>query len=74
VTATALEILLARLYGDSREVERFLIDRRAYAIAAGLTIDQLPAMLEVDAATLRFVARSYERKRQSSSRAGHASI
>ena len=28
MTATALEILLARLYGDSREVERFLLDRR----------------------------------------------
>jgi hypothetical protein len=74
VTATALEILLARLYGDSCEVERFLIDRRAYAIAAGLSIDQLPSILEIDAAILRFAARSYERKRRPSSRTGHASI
>jgi hypothetical protein len=63
MSATALEILLARLYGDPREVERFLIDRRVYAVAAGLTLDQVPAILEIDAATLRFVARSYERKR-----------
>jgi hypothetical protein len=72
VTATALEILLARLYGDSCEVERFLIDRHAYAIAAGLTIHELPAILEIDAAILRFAARSYERKRHSKSRVGHA--
>ena len=74
MTATALEILLARLYGDSREVERFLIDRRGYAMAAGLTTDQLPPILEIDAATLRFVARSYERKRRSSSGAEHANL
>jgi hypothetical protein len=66
VTATALEILLARLYGDPFEVEKFLSDRRAYAIAAALTSDQLAAVLEIDAATLRFVARSYERKRRPS--------
>lgn len=67
MTAAALEILLARLYGDAFEVEKFLSDRHDYAIAAGLTSDQLPAVLEIDAATLRFVARSYERKRRSPS-------
>jgi hypothetical protein len=65
VTAAALEILLARLYSDPNEVEKFLIDRRDYAIAAGLAMDQLPAIQEIDAATLRFAARSYARKRVS---------
>jgi hypothetical protein len=63
VTATALEVLLARLYGDPIEAEKFLVNRRDYALAAGLTADQLQAVLEIDAATLKFVARSYERKR-----------
>jgi hypothetical protein len=63
MSAAALEILLARLYGSPLEVEKFLIDRRTYAASAGLPAEQLPEVLAMDAAALRFAARSYERKR-----------
>jgi hypothetical protein len=63
MSASALEILLARLYGSPLEVEKFLTDRRAYALGAGLSVEQMPDVLAIDAAALRFAARSYERKR-----------
>ncbi len=63
MSATALEILLARLYGSPLEVEKFLADRRAYASSAGLPAEQLPEVLAIEAEALRFAARSYERKR-----------
>jgi hypothetical protein len=63
MNATALEILLARLYGSPLEVEKFLTDRGAYAAGAGLPALQLPEVLAIDAAALRFAARSYARKR-----------
>jgi len=53
MSASALEILLARLYGSPL----------AYALGAGLSVEQMPDVLAIDAAALRFAARSYERKR-----------
>jgi hypothetical protein len=62
-----MEILLARLFASRYEVERFLEDRKNYARDYGLTAAQLTEILQIDAASLRFAARSYERKRQRSS-------
>jgi pantoate kinase len=58
-----MEILLAQLYASPNEVERFLQDRENYARNCGLTAEQVTAILEIDAAALKFAARSFERKR-----------
>jgi hypothetical protein len=59
-----IEILLARLFSSPLEVERFLQDREQYARNCGLTAAQLAEIPAIDAASLRFAARNYERKRQ----------
>jgi predicted nucleotidyltransferase len=43
---------------------KFLTDRCGYARGAGLSIEQMPDVLAIDAAELRFAACSYERKRR----------
>jgi hypothetical protein len=58
-----MEVLLARLFASPKEVERFLQDRENYARNCGITAAQLADILEIDAASLRFAARSFERKR-----------
>jgi hypothetical protein len=60
-----LEILLARLFGSPNEVERFLQGRENYSRNCGLTPAQVTQVLEIDAASLRFAAGSFERKRRS---------
>ena len=60
-----MEILLAQLFSNPSEVERFLQDRENYASKYGLTATQVEAILEIDAASLRFAANSFERKRGS---------
>lgn len=60
----AMEMLLAQLFASPKEVERFLQDRESYARNCGLAEAQLDEVLGIDAASLRFAARSYERKRQ----------
>jgi len=67
MNANPMEILLARLFASPNEVERFLQDRENYARDCGLAATQLTEILQIDAASLRFAARSYERKRQRSS-------
>lgn len=64
MNSNPMETLLARLFASPREVERFLQDREQFARDCGLTDAQLAEILEIDAASLRFAARSYERKRQ----------
>jgi hypothetical protein len=59
-----MEVLLARLFASPNEVERFLQDRENYARNCDLTAAQLAEVLQIDAASLRFAALSYERKRQ----------
>lgn len=59
-----VEILLARLFASCQEVEQFLQDREGYARRCGLQDGQLAEISRIDAAALRFAARSYERKRQ----------
>lgn len=59
-----MEILLAQLFASQNEVERFLQDREGYARSCGLTVAQVAEILEIDAASLRFAARSFERKRE----------
>ena len=58
-----MEILLARLFASPNEVEQFLQDRETYARNCGLTAAQVTEILEIDAASLRFATRSFERKR-----------
>ena len=58
-----MEILLAQLFASPNEVEQFLQDRETYARNCGLTAAQVTQILEIDAASLRFAARSFERKR-----------
>jgi hypothetical protein len=58
-----MEILLAQLFASPSEVERFLGDREAYARNCGLTAAQAAEILEIDAASLRYATRSFERKR-----------
>jgi hypothetical protein len=60
-----MEIMLARLFASPNEVEQFLQDRETYARNCGLTAAQVREILEIDAASLRFAARSFERKRGS---------
>jgi hypothetical protein len=58
-----MEILLAQLFASPEEVERFLQDRENYARNCGLTAAQVTEILEIDAASLKFAARSFARKR-----------
>jgi pantoate kinase len=60
-----MEILLARLFASPNEVEQFLQEPDTYARNCGLTDEQVVAVLEIDAASLRFAANSFERKRKS---------
>ena len=59
-----IETLLARWFASPLEVERFLHDRENYARNCGLPAAQLAEILAIDAASLRFAACNYERKRQ----------
>jgi len=58
------EVLLARLFASPNEVEQFLQDRESYARHCGLTATHVTEVLEIDAVSLRFAARSFERKRE----------
>jgi hypothetical protein len=60
-----LETLLARLIASPSEVERFLQGRETYTRNCGLTGAQAAEILEIDGASLRFAAKSFERKRKS---------
>jgi hypothetical protein len=60
-----MEIFLARLFASPNEVDRFLGDREGYARNCGLAAAQVTEILEIDAASLRFAANSFERKRRS---------
>ena len=65
MNTNAMEIMLARLFASPNEVEQFLQDRETYARNCGLTAAQVREILEIDTASLRFAARSFERKRGS---------
>jgi hypothetical protein len=60
-----MEVLLAKLFASPNEVERFLEDRESYARNCELTDRQVVAVLEIDPASLRYAAKSFERKRNS---------
>jgi hypothetical protein len=60
-----MEILLAQLFASPIEVELFLGDREAYIKKRGLAAAQAAEVLKIDAASLRFAAQSFERKRMS---------
>jgi hypothetical protein len=64
MTVNPFEILLAKLFGDPQELALFLRDRESYARQCGLTAAQFGEVLKIDAASLQFAVRSYERKRR----------
>jgi hypothetical protein len=63
VNTDPMEMLLAQLFASAYEVERFLQDRETYARNCGLSSAQITATNDIDAASLRFAANSFERKR-----------
>ena len=65
MSTDAMEILLARLFAGPNELDQFLRDREGYAKHCGLTHPQVMEVLKIDAASLRFAANSFERKRRS---------
>jgi len=65
MTTDPMEILLAQLFSGPSEVQRFLGDRQTYAKNCGLTGAQIAEILKIDATSLQFAAKSFERKRKS---------
>ena len=64
MSTNPMESLLAQLFASPNEVERFLRDRESYAKDCGLAHAQVAQVLKIDAASLRFAANSFERKRK----------
>jgi hypothetical protein len=61
-----LEVLLAQLYADPAALDSFLKDRRKMARTFGVREDQIAAVEEIDAESLRFAVNSFARKRNRS--------
>ena len=58
-----IELLMARLLSSPLEVETFLGDRETYARKLGLTCGQIAEAFKIDGASLKFAAKSFDRKR-----------
>ncbi len=58
-----LESFLARLYTDPKLRAEFLRERRGTAEAAGLSVENLPGLLAINAFALVLTAQTFERKR-----------
>lgn len=60
----SLEMYLARLYTDAVARECFLADPQAAARAAGVSDEDVVALMQIDRSGLRMAAASYARKRE----------
>jgi hypothetical protein len=60
----AFEAFLARLYVDAEVRGRFLADPRAQAAAAGLSAEEIEALVQIDRVGLALAAESFARKRR----------
>ena len=60
----AFEAFLARLYVDAEVRGRFLADPRGQATAAGLSAEEVEALVEIDRVGLALAAESFARKRR----------
>ena len=58
----ALEAFLARLYVDAEWRGRFLADPRGQCTGAGLSPDEIEALVDIDRVGLALAADSYARK------------
>ncbi|HEX8846431.1 MAG TPA: hypothetical protein VF791_17420 [Pyrinomonadaceae bacterium] len=64
MSASRFEAFLAKLYVDERARAKFLRDPRGEAMKAGLTEQEVEAVVGIDRVGLELVAKSLERKRQ----------
>jgi hypothetical protein len=61
-----LEAFLARIYTDARALARFLEDPRAEAVRAGLSAQDVRALVDLDPVHLQLAADSFAHKRRAS--------
>ena len=64
MSAPVLEAFLARIYVHAEARERFLNNPTAEALKAGLSLEQIEAVKQIDRVGLELFAISLERKRQ----------
>lgn len=63
MSVSNLEAFLARIYCDQQARESFLSDPEAEALRAGLSLDEIEALKQIDQVGLELFAVSLERKR-----------
>ena len=63
MSSPALELFLARLYTDPILLRQFALSGAAAADGAGLSADELEALVAIDRAGLQMAAGSYSHKR-----------
>ena len=64
MSVSSLEAFLARIYVDAQSRERFLSNPEAEALGAGLSVQEIEAVKQIDRVGLELFAASLERKRQ----------
>ncbi len=64
MSATTFEAFLAKLYVDEGVRSKFLADPRGEAIKAGLTAQEVEAIVRIDRVGLQLLSQSLERKRR----------
>ena len=66
MSVSRLEAFLARIYVDAGARERFLSDPNAEAQSAGLSVEEIDAVKQIDQVGLELFVDSLERKRSRS--------
>ncbi len=64
MNSLSMEAFLARLYTDAVTRENFLSDPEAAARTAGVSDEDIAALMQIDRSGLRMAAASYGRKRE----------
>ena len=63
MSASRLEVFLAKIYVDQTAREKFLADPRGEAIRAGLATDEVEQLVNIDRDGLELFAHSLEHKK-----------
>ena len=63
MSVSRLEAFLARIYVDPEARERFLVNPGREALSAGLSLEEIEALKQIDRGGLELLADSLERKR-----------
>ena len=63
MSTARFEAFLAKIYVDENARARFLADARGEALKAGLTDQEVDAVVKIDRVGLELLAKSLERKR-----------